>query len=150
MMILGMAENAVRVKVKAKEARRKKILQTGSRRVRYLHFKGRREEAMEEETRDAYRARLSRLIAVMSTWLEAQAEVNAMEGKPRFVEALEGDGVKIPDPVLEQSQIVTPLAMGVIVEGPINPWEPLMKATVVSGVHKSENQMLITSFFTRA
>ncbi|KAJ1471180.1 hypothetical protein T484DRAFT_1753420 [Baffinella frigidus] len=145
-----MAEDAVRVKVKAKEARRKKVLQTGSRRVRYLLFKNRREEAIEEETREAYRARLNRSIAVMSGWLEAQERANAQEGKPRFAGDQEEDGLNVPlSPSAGAAPVVTPIAMGVIVEGPICPWEPLMEATVVGAREPSEGQLLITSFFVR-
>ncbi|KAJ1465569.1 hypothetical protein T484DRAFT_1757313 [Baffinella frigidus] len=143
LMILGMAEDAARVKGKDRQARRQKVRQAGYRRVRYQQFQGRREDAMEEETREAYRTRLRKSIQVMASWLEAQERTNAEEEKPRFVVVEEEDGPE-ESGLRVNSPAVSSVVMGVIVEGPANPWEPLMEATVVG-----EGQALITSFFAR-
>jgi len=82
-MILAMTSDAARVKVKAREAKHKKTRQVGYRAVRYQRFKGRRHEIMEDETREALRARRAKRCQAMIIWLEAQALVNAQEGGPR-------------------------------------------------------------------
>ena len=82
-MILAMATDAARVKVKAREAKHKKTRQIGYRAVRYQRFKGRRHEIMEDETREALQAPRAKRCQAMVIWLEAQAMVNAQEGKPR-------------------------------------------------------------------
>mmetsp|Transcript_52681 Transcript_52681/g.120197 ORF Transcript_52681/g.120197 Transcript_52681/m.120197 type:complete len:133 (+) Transcript_52681:111-509(+) len=104
-MILDMAQHAARVKVKAREARHKKLRQSGYRRVRYQRFRGRREDAMEEETQEAYRARLRRSLTFMASWLDAQAVVNLQEGQPRsVVESAQG---KLPVAGAAQSLITS-------------------------------------------
>jgi hypothetical protein len=90
-MVLGMARDAARVKGKAREACRKKARQSGYRQVRYQRFQCRREEVFEEESRARYRVRRERSIIIIASWLEAQAKVNAEEGKPRSEET-EGAG----------------------------------------------------------
>jgi hypothetical protein len=82
-MILSMARDDARLKVKAREAKHKKARQSGYRQVRYRRFKGRREEAMEEETREAKRERVRKSIQIMASWLASQELANAEEGKPR-------------------------------------------------------------------
>jgi hypothetical protein len=82
-MILAMTSDAARFKVKAREAKHKKTRQVGYRAVRYKRFKGRRHEIMEDETREALRARRAKRCQAMIVWLEAQALVNAQEGEPR-------------------------------------------------------------------
>ena len=46
-LLLAMASDASRVKIKAREALYKKIRQTGYRQVRYQRFKGRGEDVLE-------------------------------------------------------------------------------------------------------
>jgi hypothetical protein len=163
-MVLGMARDAARVKGKAREACRKKARQSWYRQVRYQRFQCRREEVFEEESRARYRVRRERSIIIIASWLEAQAKVNAEEGKPRSEET-EGAGSS------EAAAVeVVPMVMALLVEGPINAGEPVMEATVVGKaplsvavasavgerplvavnalVGKNE-QSLITSFFTR-
>lgn len=151
MMILGMAQHAARVKSKAREARRKKARQSGYRQVHYQRFQGRRDDAMEEETREANRARVRRSLAFMTTRLEAQERTNAQEGKPWCVVVQEedGSGNASPNLLVVQPQVVPSFARGVLVEGPISPWEPLMEATVVSEGGPIGEQLLITFFFAR-
>jgi hypothetical protein len=173
-MILGMAHDAARVKSKAREARHKRVRQSGYCKVRYQRFQGRRDEAMEEETREAYRARVRRSIQTMAGWLESQARANAEEGRPRYADVEDSDGLEdVPlSRFVAQAVVVVPTAL--LVEGPINPWEPVMRATVVGNVPLLEavatlvtipsgtsrvsaktvapagrEQSLITSFFTR-
>ena len=82
-MILAMTSDAARFKVKAREAKHKKTRQVGYRAVRYKRFKGRRHEIMQDETREALKARRAKRCQAMIIWLEAQALVNAQEGEPR-------------------------------------------------------------------
>jgi len=82
-MILAMTSDAAQVKVKAREAKHKKTRQVGYRAVRFQRFKGRRHEIMEDETREALQARRAKRCQAMIIWLEAQALVNAQEGRPR-------------------------------------------------------------------
>ena len=84
-LLLGMARDASRVKVKAKEALHKKIRQTGYRRVRYQRFKGRREDVLDDEIRERRRLRRVKSIQFMDAWLSAQAQANSEEGRPRDV-----------------------------------------------------------------
>lgn len=174
-MILGMAHDAARVKSKAREARHKRVRQSGYRQVRYQRFQGRRDEAMEEETREAYRARMTRSIQAMARWLESQALANAEEGRPRYADVEDADGLEdVPlSRFVAQAVVVVPIAL--LVEGPIHPRGPVMRATVVGNVPLLEatatlvttssgtsrgsaptaaptaggEQSLITSFFTR-
>ena len=48
-MILAMATDAARVKVKAREAKQKTVRQIGHRTERYQQFKGRRTSALQED-----------------------------------------------------------------------------------------------------
>jgi len=82
-MIDAMTSDAARFKAKAREAKHKKTHQAGYRAGRYQRFKGRRHEIMEDETREALRARRAKRCQAMIIWLEAQALVNAQEGEPR-------------------------------------------------------------------
>jgi hypothetical protein len=164
-MILGMAQDAARVKSKTREARRKRVRQTGYRAVRYQRFQGRREEALEEETRGAYRARLAMSIQTMVSWLDSQARANAEEGWPRHHGLADADGLEdVPLNRLVRGPEVVPCSLARLVEGPVNPWGPVMQATlappevVVATLVCAEPfkvqgaagaQSLITSFFTR-
>jgi len=82
-LVLSMVIDAARVKTKAGEAKRKQARQIGYRSVRYQRFKGRRGDAMEDEVRQAIRARRAKSIQIMAEWLEAQALSIALEGTPR-------------------------------------------------------------------
>ena len=82
-LVLSMVIDLARVKTKAVEAKRKQARQVGYRSVRYQRFKGRRGDAMEDEVRQAIRARRTKSIQIMAEWLEAQALSNALEGTPR-------------------------------------------------------------------
>jgi hypothetical protein len=172
-MILGMAQDAARVKSKAREARRKRVRQTGYRKVRYQRFQGRCEEALEEETRGAYRARLGRSIQAMAGWLESQARASAEEGQPRSGRLEDADGLEdVPlSRLVAKVPEVVAIPVAFIVEGPLSPWEPVMRATLVGrapltvavatlvsaglpmvkggGPTVGGGQSLITSFFTR-
>ena len=86
-LLLGMARDASRVKVKAKEALHKKIRQTGYRRVRYQLFKGRREDVLDDEIRERRRLRRVKSIQFMEAWLSAQTQANSEEGSPRDISA---------------------------------------------------------------
>ena len=88
-MVLTMAVDAARVKAKSREARHKKERQVVYRGVRYQRFNGRREDVMQEEVREAKRARRAKSIQRMTMWLEAQDHANAEEGSPRTDD---GDG----------------------------------------------------------
>ena len=59
-MVLTMAVDAARVKAKSRKARLKKEKQVAYRGVRYQRFNGRREDVMQEEVREAKRARAVR------------------------------------------------------------------------------------------
>ena len=84
-LLLVMASDASRVKIKAREALHKKTRQTGYRQVRYQRFKGRREDALEDEIRERRRLRRIKSIQAMEAWLSAQAQANSEEGSPRDV-----------------------------------------------------------------
>ena len=89
-MVLTMTVDAARVKTKSREARHKKERQVTYRRVRYQRFKGRRGDAMEDEVREAVRARRAKSLQRMMMWLESQARANAEEGGPRMEEDEDG------------------------------------------------------------
>jgi hypothetical protein len=130
-----MAQDATRVKSKAREERNKFARQKEYRRVRFHRFKGRREDFMEEETRLAYRGRLGRSIQTMAVWLEAQARVNSEEGTSRFViveEEDEMDDVPLSQLVVKTSE-PTLIAVAFIAEGPALPGEVAVPATLVQG-----------------
>ena len=86
-LLLGMARDASRVKVKAKEALHKKIRPTGYRRVRYQRFKGRQEDVFDDEIRERRRLRRVESIQFMEAWLSAQTQANSEEGSPRDISA---------------------------------------------------------------
>jgi hypothetical protein len=134
-MVLRMAQDATRVKSKAREERNKFARQKEYRRVRFHRFKGRREDVMEEETRSAYRGRLGRSIQTMAVWLEAQARVNSEEGTSRFVIVMEED--EMDDVPLSEFVVKTPeptlIAVAFIAEGPALPGEVAVPATLVQG-----------------
>ena len=131
-MVLTMTVDAARVKTKSREARHKKERQATYRRVRYQRFKGRRGDAMEDEMREAARARRAKSLQRMMTWLESQAKANAEEGGPRMEE--DGDGL---DDVPLVLLMTPPLAAGLHA---VTPVEIKREIAVV-------NQRLITSFF---
>jgi hypothetical protein len=156
-MTLGMARDASRAKDKAREVKHKKVRQVGYRQGRYQRFKGRRDEAMEEEVREARRVRVKKSNDFMAGWLEAQAQANAEEGSPRVR----------PQVVVVEVNLVV---MATIPEGPLDPREPVMMAVAlgtgplsvvgatlvgavdprVEGVKPAVGrQALITSFFSR-
>ena len=80
-----MARDATRVKVKAREVLHKKIRQTGYRRVKYQRFKGRREDALDDEIRERRRLRRVKSIQFMEAWLSAQTQAKSEEGSPRDI-----------------------------------------------------------------
>jgi len=131
-MVLTMTVDAARVKTKSREARRKKERQVAYRRVRYQRFKGRRGDAMEDEVREAVRARRAKSLQRMMMRLELQARANAEEGGPRMEE--DEDGL---DDVPLVFFVAPPLAAALRVVAPVE----------VEREVAAVNQRLITSFF---
>jgi hypothetical protein len=169
-MMLSMAIDAAHAKRSLREARHKRARQTIHRQARYRRFQGRRDEAMGEDTRGAYRARLERSIEIMATWLTAQGEANAEEGRPRTTPDADGLGDVPLSRLVTKACEVAPITVALPVEGPINLGVPVMiatfanetpltlaTATLVSaefpgfkGVSPGAGgQSLITSFFAR-
>ena len=82
-MLLSMALHAARVKTRSREARHKKERQRSYRKVRYKRFKGRRDDFMDEDMRQAEITRRAKSLQWTAKWLKAQDRANAEEGNPR-------------------------------------------------------------------
>jgi hypothetical protein len=101
----------------------------------------------------------------MVSWLDSQAQANAEEGCPRHHGLADTDGLE-DEPLSHQVRVpeVVVCSLARLVEGPVNPWGPMVRATlaplevVVATLVCTEplkvqgaawTQSLITSFFTR-
>ena len=125
-LLLVMASDASRVKIKAREALRTKIRQTGYRQVRYQRFKGCREDVLEDEIRERRRLRRIKSIQAMETWLSAQAQANSEEGSPRDVPEVSSISheVSIETPNGDASpsyDTISPISNDVVVVSPDQP-----------------------------